>query len=140
MNKAELITTIIDLYDRAEAYERIPKKSALTECVKCDDQPNADLSFIDSCVLKAGKLHIVEKTLGYWRNVRVSRDEESGLLNVQTFDNWADHKLENVPEWISKREFIEYFHAELFDIYTEEKDKAIECLLEIEAEEAKEAE
>lgn len=119
MNKTELISEIINICDKAEQFDRL-----MTTQVQAE--PNRGNSIIEDMVVKIGRKHIVDEVVSdYWASVSVCKNEETGVVEVQTFESWVNVYVKNVPEYISKRDFVSYFDAELREKYEEKRDIAL---------------
>lgn len=129
MNKTEIISEIINLADKAERYDRLIEEQAKNPIViatNCEVEPEK-ASIVDSMVMKTGKKKIVRDTVSsYWADVNVSYNDETGVTDVQSFENWCNRNVKDVPEYISKRDFVAYFNVELREMYEEKKEAALE--------------
>lgn len=124
MNKSELITNIIEICDKAEQYERTMLERAFDTSKATEG--GSSLSIVDEVALSIGRQKIVEDALYYYRGVNVSKDEEINVLDVQTYESWVKQYVKNIPEYISRRDFVVDFEKELRTIYEEERDNALE--------------
>lgn len=119
MNKTELISEIINICDKAENYDRL-----MTTHVSAE--PKKGMTLIDEMVVQIGRKHIVDEVVrDYWAYVNVEKNEETGVVEVQSFESWVNENVKNVPEYMSKRDFISYFDAELREKYEEKRDIAL---------------
>lgn len=82
---------------------------------------------IDYLVIKEGKKEVLENALLYWKNVKVSYDEDNNIYKCEYFYDWVKNvvKKEKIPNEISFDEFRVYFRKELQEIYEKEKTKAL---------------
>lgn len=130
MNKTELITEIINLCDRAEEAERLierfeePQKIIIGADGVGFDPMGAKY---DGYIMAAGRKVVFEKTLYYWRDVEVHEDDETGVLTVETYEKWLKKAVRDVPDYFSRRDFLEYFGKELREEYEEKKSEALDA-------------
>lgn len=125
MEKYDVITAVAEAFDRAEKAETQLHYYAAFGIVEADEE---EPSLFDRIAVKVGKKKIVKDSLGYWNEVRVSRDDETEVVTVEPYDKWAKRVVdaEKIPDQFSKKDFFEYFEWELKSKYEEEKQKAIE--------------
>lgn len=111
MKKTELVTEIINLYERAERAER--------NCMILYDED--EIKGIDLFMIEEGKKKVFGNSISiYWNHVSVH--ENNGALNVTPYDEFVSRVVSSVPDYMSRREFLSYFDKELHELY--EKDKA----------------
>lgn len=126
MNKTELITEIINLADKAERYDNLMVTQVKQASEACERKEESGLSEIDRIILKIGKQRVVDGALRYWKEVKVNTDEETGETTVQGYDKWLERAVQNIPDYISRKEFMIYFDNELREVYEEELEKALD--------------
>ena len=139
ISKYELLTEIAMLCDNFEDARRdlaAWERRAQT-CEKASD--GEGLSAIDVYCIEAGRKKLFGDCTYSWRNVTASRNEETGAIQVTKFEKFRESVFHSCPDWISKREFFEYFDAEFQALYEEQKAKAIAELKESENEENEDA-
>lgn len=126
MNKTELISEIINRLDKAEEYDKLMLTRVQAVPEKKQPENTSHETIVDKIVKKIGKKTIVEETVPtYWAPVNVSENEDTGAIDVQSFNSWVKQHVKNVPDYISKQDFLTYFDIELREIYEEKKDEAI---------------
>ena len=126
MNKTELITEIINLADKAERYDELITIKATQTTQPKQESGKEGLSDIDRTVLNIGKQRVVDGVIRYWKEVVVRTDEETGERIIQSYENWLKKKVDEVPDYISRKEFLIYFDKELREVYEEELEKALD--------------
>lgn len=133
MEKYDVITAVVEAFDRAEKAEA--EVSRLTRSIPCNAEEEG-LSRLDRIALEVGKKKIVEGSLSYWHEVKVSRDDETEVVSVEPCDRWAKQafNIERIPDKFSKKDFFEYFDQEIRSKYEEEKAAAIKKFNEKEEE------
>lgn len=115
MKKTELITEIINLYERAERAER--------NCVILSDED--EIKGIDLFMVEEGKRKVFENSTSiYWNHVSV-RKNENGDINVTPYDEYVSRVVSSVPDYMSRREFLNYFDKELHELYEKDKEEAL---------------
>lgn len=115
MKKTELVTEIINLYERAERAERN------WEIISGDDE----LKGIDLLMVGEGKKKVFENSASiYWNHVSVHKNE-NGDITVTPYDEFASKVIRSVPDYMSRREFVSYFDKELHELYEKDKEEAL---------------
>ena len=126
MNKTELISEIINICDKAENYDKLMLVKVETKASEPSKEEKPSMSLIDSIVLGIGKKKVVEDTVSkYWASVSVSKNEDTGVVDIQSYESWAKKHVKTVPDYISKQEFLRYFDAELRSMYEEKRADAL---------------
>lgn len=125
MKKSEMIIGIIELYDELEA-ERAKNRKApyVTPVSECEG-----ISEIDRCLIAVGKNKVLEEAINAWWTVNVHKDDETGRYEAQSYEDWLRRKVEDVPSFMSRNQFYEYFADDLRDIYDHEVDKETSKLI-----------
>lgn len=136
ISKYELVTEISMLCDELEAYKREAadaryEKGLIAGYVHLKQE----LSEIDAYALKIGRKKIFDDNTYSWREVEASRNAETGAIQVTKFEKFREKVLHGCPDWISQRDFFEYFDEEFRALYDEQKAKAIAELKKSEAKE-----
>lgn len=124
IGKGELIVSIIELYDELEASKREQDKQAPV-VIKPADTDGSELSKIDARMLEAGRIKVYENCIYSYRECRATKDEETGAISVTPYGKWLKEKVYNVPDYMSKTDFYEYFADRLQADYEREKQDAI---------------
>ena len=124
MNKTELITEVLNLYDVIEALKNQNEKLALNQLPN-NNMAEQNISFIDKKMIELGKKEALKKSIYSWNEVSVNYDEEVDQFIVTSFDDWLEKKIikNQIPSFMSFDEFLSYLHKDLKDLY--EKEKAI---------------
>ena len=114
MKKTELVTEIINLYERAERAER--------NCMILSDED--EIKGIDLFMVEEGKKKVFENSISvYWNHVSVH--ENGGVLNVTPYDEFVSRAVSSIPDYMSRREFLNYFDKELHELYKKNKEEAL---------------
>lgn len=134
MNKYELVNEIMKL---ADSYElvcmKLDKANSEIELLKRDtDEEGTRGNVFNSYMIAAGRNAVFEDSIDYWHSVKVSQDEDTGEIKFQTFSNYCELNIREVPLYMSKKEFFKYFDVELHELYEADKEKAIAELKESE--------
>lgn len=117
MKKTELITEIINLYERAERAER--------NCVILSDED--EIKGIDIFMVEEGKKKVFENSISiYWNHVSVHKNE-SGDIVVTPYDEFVSRVVSSVPDYMSRREFLRYFDKDLHGLYEKDKEEALKA-------------
>ena len=115
MRKTELITEIINLYERAERAER--------NCVILSDED--EIKGIDLFMVEEGKRKVFENSTSiYWNHVSVHKNENGDIV-VTPYDEFVSRVVSSVPDYMSRREFLNYFDKELHELYEKDKEEAL---------------
>lgn len=119
MKKSEMILGIIELYDELEA-EKVKNRqtSYVSPVSECEG-----ISEIDRCLIAVGKNKVLEEAINKWWTVNVHKDDETGRYEAQSYEDWLRRKVEDVPGFMSRNQFYEYFADDLRDIYDHEVDE-----------------
>lgn len=129
MEKNMIILEIINLYDENERLRHSVEWLSRTNGLSCDSEPEHPNKWvdIDKEMIKKGKAKVLENAISYWRPVKCTYDEEKDIYNVASFDNWLKEVLRKdyIPNFMSYKQFIEYFHEDLMSLYNKEKTKAL---------------
>lgn len=135
MNKYDLITEIAMLCDERDAYKRELEdlQRGINACTAASEGEGFNAT--DLMCLKAGRKKIFSDCTYSWRTVSATRNDETGAIEVTTFEKFRKEAFNRCPDSMSKREFFEYFDGEFRAMYEEQKDKAIAELKESEAKE-----
>lgn len=127
MNKTELISEIINVLDKAEEYDKLMLTRVQAVPEKEEPENTSHETIVDKMVKKIGRKTIVEETVSsYWASVNVSKNEDTGAIDVQSFNSWVKKYVKNVPEYISKQDFLIYFDVELREMYDDKRTAALE--------------
>ena len=134
ISKYELITEIAMLCDELEAAKREISdwQRVVDVCEKTSE--GEGLSATDMMCLKAGRKKIFSDCTYSWRTVSATRNDETGAIEVTTFEKFRKEAFNRCPDSMSKREFFEYFDGEFRAMYEEQKATAIKNLKEEERE------
>ena len=115
MKKTELVTEIINLYERAERAER--------NCMILSDED--EIKGIELFMIAEGKKKVFENSIAiYWNHVSVHKSE-NGDITVTPYDEFVSKVIRSVPDYMSRREFVNYFDKELHELYEKDKEEAL---------------
>jgi hypothetical protein len=136
ISKYELVTEISMLCDELEAYKREAADAKYEKnLVAGFVHMKQELSELDAHALNVGRKKIFDDHTYTWREVKASRNDETGAIMVTKFEKFRESVFYSCPDWISQRDFFEYFDEEFRALYDEQKAKAIAELKESEAKE-----
>ena len=136
ISKYELVTEISMLCDELEAYKREAADAQFEKNIIAGYvHQQKELSELDAHALNVGRKKIFKDHIYTWREVEASRNAETGAIMVTKFEKFREKVFHSCPDWISQRDFFEYFDAEFQTLYEEQKAKAIAELKESENEE-----
>ncbi len=126
MNKTELITEVLNLYDVIGALKNQNEKLALNQ-LPSNSVAEQNISFIDKTMIEVGKKRVLENVLYSWREVNVKYDDETNTYKATSFENWIEKKINKsyIPSYISYDGFLSYFHNDLEKMYAKEKEVAL---------------
>lgn len=123
MNKGEMILEIIDVYERAEAAERALAERIVAP-VNLTVREGEAQSDADRTIYAIGRKSVFEEAVYSWNRVDAYKDDD-GSVKVTSFEHWRDIKVHEVPDYMSKAGFFDYFDAELKAMYEKEKGDSI---------------
>lgn len=133
ITRTDATLALMQIFDRLDAAERKaalrPKADDQRPEVEADGRSDAEKA-IDSVALETGRKSILEGALYRWNEVRASRDEESGTVNVTSYEKWLKSKAQDIPDYVSRDAFVTYFSDDLLALYESEKAEAIARLEE----------
>lgn len=136
INKYELLATIAMLLDEREAalreYDSL-KRDVETLSHVAHDDAGPKVNPFDLLCLSEGRKAIFERCTYSWHSVSATRNEETGAIEVTTFERYRESVFNRCPDFMSKHDFFKYFDGEFRKDYEEKKAKAIEQLEEEEA-------
>nr|DAV56305.1 MAG TPA: hypothetical protein [Caudoviricetes sp.] len=120
-----LAKAVLEIADELELYERKCDSEISSLKAKLDSaaEKDARLSEYDRRVIERGRKEIAEESV--YKFVKVSARENDGVESFDSFEEWLRKALHEVPEYFSKRDFIEYFYEELLEIYEERLYEAV---------------
>lgn len=126
MNKTELITEVLNLYDVIEVLKNQNEKLALNQLPN-NNMAEQNISFIDKKMIELGKKEALKNSIYSWNEVSVNYDEEANQFIVTSFDNWLKKKIikNQIPSFMSFDEFLSYLHNDLEKMYAKEKEVAL---------------
>lgn len=125
MTRTDAVMAVMQVLDRLEAAERKAAAISLGEPPSGDDgRPEAD-RLLDAAVIKAGRKAILEKHIYSWGCVTATRDEDSGNVNVTSYERWLEEKTRSIPDYASRDGFLAYFAKDLNEMYEAEKAEAM---------------
>lgn len=132
MKKIELITSILDLYDEIERLSKELERDIYQRNLenKYQNSPDANtrLTKIEKFAIEYAKDKIVDEITFSWeREVRVSKNTETGQLEYTTFQRWLEKAInkDRIPKNLSYEEIINFLDEKLKHLYAEEKNKAL---------------
>lgn len=131
MKKIELITSILDLYDEIERLSKELERDTYQRNLenKYRNSPDTRLTKIEEFAIEYAKDKLVDEiTLFSWnREVKVSKNTETGQLEYTTFERWLEKTInkDRIPKNLSYEELINFLDEKLKSLYVEEKNKAL---------------
>lgn len=131
MKKVELITSILDLYDEIERLSKELERGIYQRNLenKYRNSPDTRLTKIEEFAIEYAKDKLVDEiTLFSWnREVKVSKNTETGQLEYTTFERWLEKTInkDRIPKNLSYEEVINFLDEKLKSLYVEEKNKAL---------------
>src|SRR5690606_9235842 len=132
MKKNELITSILDLFDEIERLskelERDIYQRNLENKYRNSPDINTRLTKIEEFAIEYAKDKLVDEIIFSWeREVRVSKNTETGQLEYTTFQRWLEKTInkDRIPKNLSYEEIINFLDEKLKSLYVEEKNKAL---------------
>lgn len=146
MTKYDFITELLELFDQIDALKRdnedLRHALQMQFDSKIDDaaaaegckQNGGDFATCDYYALKKGRAEILKDCTYNWKECRAWRND-NGEIAATEFDRWLKEKTSRVPDYMSRKDFAQYFAVELKEMYEEEKADAIARLKEDESEE-----
>lgn len=141
MNKNEVITSILDLYE--ENQELKMKNELMENCMKLIKENQKDeneslndenlgMSFtLAKNLIEKAKETIFKETLyssSYiWNEVACWYNDESKTYRFTSFETWCREKIifNELPTWLSLDEYIKLFNQELKLKYEAEKNESL---------------
>lgn len=109
-NKKDLISAILDFYDEVELATNNNQTNQNADVI--------ELSTMEKHFIEIGKQSVFEKSLHSWHNVTKYNGE------MQTFDNWLNQYLSDIPSWMSMDTFISIYEEDLRAIYDADVEDA----------------
>jgi len=130
MNKIELITSILDLYDEIERLEleRDIYQRHLENKYQNSPDTNTRLTKIEEFAIEYAKDKLIKEIIFSWnRKVKVSKNTETGQLRYTTFEYWLENIInkDGIPKNLSYEETINFLDEKLKRLYIEDKNKAL---------------
>lgn len=139
ITKYDLVTEIMRAYDDLDACmcENVELKRMLklrTAPPSGSDEGGGNaLSAADITCLSVGRKKVFDDGVHTWREVKASRNEETGAIAVTPFEEFRKSAFSSCPASMSKNEFLGYFDSEFHAMYERQKEQAIEELKREEA-------
>lgn len=137
ITRNDAVMAVMQVFDRLEAAERKADKAAcelgnmaldgagLGSAETSDEPLVPEARIIDATVEKAGRKAVLKECVYGWSHVTASRDEESGLVNVTSYEKWLKKKISRIPDYASRVGFLAYFADDLREMYEADKAEAI---------------
>ena len=130
MKKIELITSLLDLYDEIERLSKELERDIYQRNLenKYQNSPNTRLTKIEEFAIEYAKDKLIKEIIFSWnREVKVSKDTETGQLRYTTFERWLENIInkDGIPKNLSYEETINFLDEKLKSLYVEEKNKAL---------------
>ena len=126
MNKIELITSILDLYDEIERLSKELERDIYQRNLenKYQNSPTK----IEEFAIEYAKDKLIKEIIFSWnREVKVSRNIKTGQLRYTTFEHWLENIInkDGIPKNLSYEETINFLDEKLKRLYIEDKNKAL---------------
>ena len=131
MERNELVSAILDLFDKAENVKK--------ETVVIEKEINRALTFGEQMFIEYGKKALMEKVLYSWKTVSAKRQDDDSI-KFTTFPEYIKETVQrgSIPDNISYSEFLTIMKDDLMEKYEGLKAKALEQLLATEEAKKKE--
>lgn len=138
-SKYAVVEAVLKVYDENARLrienERLRSLNAdiatIASPTECESDPYA---YAKARIMEAGRKALMDKALGYWKDVTVRRNDD-GSLSVEKFEKWRKDKVSEVPDFMSREDFYKLMDAEIRAEYEKERRKAMDALAEAEREE-----
>lgn len=137
MSKYDLIKFIMETFEENERLkdENERLRAAYRDAIDDKDAGKEDtLMDVKASIMAYARKRIVKESLSYWHSVRVRRGD-GGQLEVQSFEDWKEDKVEKIPDFMSRNDFFFLLDDELRAVYEQLKSKEFERLKEAESKE-----
>lgn len=126
MNKNETIISVIEAFDEvtrltAENKELRGRIDAI-QSSSGNDGHDAPRWF--GAIYEFGRREIFKKYTPYWKSVTVSEDQD-GNRKAESITSWSKRVFDNVPDFMSREDFLQEFEAEIREKYAEELGEAM---------------
>lgn len=124
IGKGEIIMGIVELYDALEASER-ERDGRRAAVVAEHGSDGGELSETDARMVEEGRAKVYGGCLRSWMKCEAARDDETGAVSVTPYEDWLKNKIGEVPDYMSRDEFVRYFADMLERDYERERQRAI---------------
>lgn len=126
MNKNETIISVIDAFDEvtrlaAENRELRGRIDAIRSTTS-DDGQDAPRWF--GAIYEYGRRELFKKYTPYWASVNVYENED-GSKSAEKMADWFKRNFKDVPDFMSREDFMQEFEAEIREKYAEELGEAM---------------
>ena len=118
----QIVLDVIDVFEEAERLRaEVARLSAAAAAGIDDGSPTTKTSPADAYIYAEGRREVFESCYCSWRrSVRVS---EEGIPTP--YADWVRDAVDNVPDCMSRDQFVEAFDYELRAKYADEVEKAM---------------
>lgn len=113
ITKHDMLRKIDELYDQVDELERSNK-----EFRRYISNGGERLSEVETMLLRVGKQRVFKETTGMLHAAYIKDGEP------QPFDTWLNGAIRNLPDWMSRNEFIAIFNDELRELYETDVENA----------------
>lgn len=128
--RSDVVRQLLEMFDtidnlRFDNYLLRDKLAAYENAVPSEVE---HIGWMEEKVLEYGRKSIVEKSLPYWREVKVDFDEsEDKVVGIEAYEGWLMRVVEKhrLPDWCSLDDFRDYFKTELKEIYDNQREVAL---------------
>lgn len=133
LDKGDMVLGIIEIFDIAERAiqennELRREREDMRRLSKAAGREDSALTATDMTIFTIGKKTVYEDSVYSWNKASATKDEETGMISVTTFEKWRKGKVSDPPSYMSLDDFYAYFDAELRSDYEREKTEAIDKL------------
>jgi hypothetical protein len=124
IKRQELVNDILDLYDYIDVLEL--ENERLKNNIPKVQTKEKSVSPIDALMIREGKKKVFKEVVYSWNHVDCKYDEEADTYNFTSYDNWLERKINyrDIPDSMSRDDFITYYRAELLEMYSKEKEES----------------
>ena len=128
INKYELVTEITTLCDELDACRRELEDLRRGADARTAPGGGGGLDVIGHMCLNAGRMKIFNDCTHNCSKVHAWRDEDTGEINVTSFEEFRRNEFKRCPDSMSMRDFFEYFDADFRAKYEEDKARAVKII------------
>lgn len=131
MNKAETIIAVIEAFDEVQRLEientELRRRIAITNnsfTTLSEENDEVPLPRWFTAIYEYGRRQLFDKYTPYWHSVSVTQDDD-GVKEAQKFESWFKSTYNDLPDFMSREDFLQEFEPELKALYEDERAKAL---------------